>query len=118
MGLLRYKGYTGSVEFSAEDNCLFGKVQGLHGTLISYEGCTVDEIREDFENAIDEYLGSCKQRNIEPAKPYSGRLVVRMSSDLHGKIAYAAACAETTINDFINNALTNELKLRGVEAGS
>ena len=29
MGFLRYKGYDGSVEFSAEDNCLFGKVQGL-----------------------------------------------------------------------------------------
>ena len=31
MGQLKYKGYTGSVEFSDEDNCLFGKVQGLHG---------------------------------------------------------------------------------------
>ena len=26
MSLLNYKGYTGSVEFSQEDNCLYGKV--------------------------------------------------------------------------------------------
>lgn len=31
MGQLKYKGYTGSVEYSAEDECLFGKVQGLKG---------------------------------------------------------------------------------------
>lgn len=58
MGYLKYKGYTGSVDFSDEDNCLFGKVQGLNGTLISYEGMTVEEIRKDFEGAIDDYLES------------------------------------------------------------
>ena len=36
MGFLKYKGYSGSVEFSPEDNCLFGKVQGLHKATIIY----------------------------------------------------------------------------------
>lgn len=110
MGLLKYKGYTGSVEYSNEDDCLFGKVQGLKESLISYEGNTVEEIKKDFEDAIDYYLDSCKERGIEPAKPYSGRLVLRMSSDLHGRIAAAASAAGTTINDFINTALSRELK--------
>lgn len=109
MGQLRYKGYTGSVEFSDEDNCLYGKVQGLHGTLISYEGSTIDEIRTDFEGAIDDYLVCCEERGIAPAKPYSGKLVLRMSSELHGEIAAAAMATGTTINDFINQALTHEL---------
>lgn len=109
MGLLKYKGYTGSVEYSAEDECLFGKVQGLRGTLISYEGSTVEEIRQDFEEAVDSYLESCKRRGIAPAKPYSGRLVLRMPSDLHGRVAQAAAESGTTINDFINRALDHEL---------
>lgn len=108
MGQLKYKGYTGSVEFSEDDNCLFGKVQGLRGTLISYEGTTIDEIRSDFEGAIDSYLESCKRRGIVPAKPYSGRLVVRTPSELHGRIAAAAAEAGTTINDYINKALVKE----------
>ena len=64
MGFLKYKGYTGSVEFSDRDDCLFGKVQGLHGTLISYEGSSVEEIRHDFEEAIDCYLESCAERGI------------------------------------------------------
>lgn len=109
MGKLRYKGYTGSVEFSEEDNCLFGKVQGLRGTLISYEGSTIEEIREDFEGAVDDYLASCEARGIEPAKPYSGRLVLRMPSELHGLVAAAASAAGTTINEYINRAVSNEI---------
>ena len=35
MGQLKHKGYTGSVEYSKEDNCLFGRVLGLRkGTTI------------------------------------------------------------------------------------
>lgn len=111
MGNLKYKGYTGSVEFSPEDNCFFGKVQGIKGNLISYEGTSVDEIRHDFEEAVDYYLESCRERGIEPAKPYSGRLIIRMPSDLHSEIAEAAANAGTTINDFINTALRREVNI-------
>ena len=114
MGLLKYKGYTGSVEFSDEDNCLFGKVLGLHGTLISYEGSTIDEIRSDFKSAIDDYLASCESRGVAPAKPYSGKLVVRMPSELHARVAAAAIAAGTTINDFINTALSNEIEHKTV----
>lgn len=41
MSILNYKGYTGSVEFSQEDNCLYGKVLGMKKNCISYEGETV-----------------------------------------------------------------------------
>lgn len=110
MGQLKHKGYTGSVEFSDEDNCTFGKVQGLHGTLISYEDTTINKLRSDFESAIDEYLANCESRGIAPAKPYSGKLVLRMPSELHGRVAAAAMAAGTTINDFINTALSNEME--------
>lgn len=109
MGMLKYKGYTGSVEYSDEDKCLFGKIQGLHGTLISYEGTTIEEITKDFHGAVDDYLESCKERGVEPAKPYSGKLVLRMSSELHSQVAAAAFAVGTTINDFINQAVSNEI---------
>ena len=56
MGLLKYKGYSGSVEYSPEDNCLFGKVQGMRKASILYEGRSVDDVRKDFEESIDFYL--------------------------------------------------------------
>ena len=111
MGMMRYKGYTGSVEYSEEDNCLFGKVQGLDkGTCILYEGNTVDELKADFEESVDSYLESCRERGVEPKKPYSGKLNLRMTSELHSRVAAFAASTGMTINDFINKAIINELE--------
>lgn len=67
--LLSYKNYNGTVEFSKEDNCLFGKVIGIK-SLISYEGASVKELEQDFHNAVEKYLEDCKERNIEPEQPY------------------------------------------------
>lgn len=110
MGLLKYKGYSGSVEYSPEDNCLFGKVQGLRKASILYEGKSVDEVRKDFEESIDFYLENCKEREIQPEKPYSGKLNLRMSPDLHSRVAAIAANTGTTINEFINRAISKELE--------
>ena len=110
MDYLEYKGYKGSVEYSKEDNCLYGKVQGMSKALILYEGKTVDELRKDFEEGVDSYLEACRADGVEPAKPYSGRLNLRMSSELHSRVAAFVSSTGTTINDFINRAITNELK--------
>lgn len=105
MGLLKYKGYQGTVEFSPADNCFFGKVLGLKGILISYEGTSVDSIRRDFEEAVDCYLERCEKRGVKPAKPYSGRFLIRISSDLHSDLAAAAESSGTTLNDFVQETL-------------
>lgn len=109
MDFLEYKGYKGSVEYSKEDDCLFGKVQGLSKDLIVYEGQTLDELRKDFENGIDSYLEGCKADGLAPAKPYSGKLNLRMSSELHSRVAAFVSMTGTTINDFINRAIKEEL---------
>ena len=110
MDYLEYKGYKGSVEYSKEDDCLFGKVQGMSKALILYEGQTLDELRMDFEAGVDSYLEGCRADGVEPAKPYSGRLNLRMSSELHSRVAAFVATTGTTINDFINKAIREELK--------
>ena len=92
MGLLKYKGYSGSVEFSAEDNCLFGKVQGLHKATILYEGNSVDELRKDFEEGVDSYV------------PYAGKLKDNLDVTL-GKIrATMCSCGATTIQELQQHA--------------
>ena len=48
MGTLKYKGYSGTVEYSEEDNCLFGKVIGMNKNIITYEGKTVEELKADL----------------------------------------------------------------------
>lgn len=105
MGTLKYKGYTGSVVYSEDDNCLFGQVLGMSNDLISYEGKDVDELRKDFEGAVDDYIASCKNRGDEPRKPYSGNLNVRLTPEIHSRIAALAQQSGTTTNGFIRQTL-------------
>lgn len=109
MNYLSYKGYKGTVEFSEADRCLFGRVIGLAKATIIYEGQSVDELQKDFENGIESYLEGCKEEGIEPAKPFSGKLNLRMTPQLHAEVYAAAKESGTTINDFINRAIKNEL---------
>ena len=110
MDYLEYKGYKGSVEYSKEDNCLFGQVQGMGKDLIAYEGQTLDELRKDFEDGVDSYIEGCLADGVDLARRCSGKLNLRMSSELHSRVAAFVASTGTTINDFINRAIKNELK--------
>lgn len=67
--LLEYKEYYGTVEFSDADNIFFGKFIGING-LISFEGDSVQSLKEDFESAIDDYLEMCEEKGVEPERAY------------------------------------------------
>gem|GEM_PF-6676007 len=58
---LEYKGYLGTVEYSAEDNLLCGEVVGIMKGLIMYHGQTLDCLKRDFEDAIDHYISCCEE---------------------------------------------------------
>ena len=111
MGTLKYKGYSGNVEYSQEDECLFGKVIGMNKDVITYEGKTVDEIKADFEAGIDLYLESCTERGVKPQKPYTGMLNLRISSEVHSQLALKAQQTGRSINAIIRDALEKQLNL-------
>lgn len=48
-----------------------GKVIGIN-SLISYEGESVESLKEDFEAAVDDYLDLCAEKGLEPEKVYRG----------------------------------------------
>jgi predicted HicB family RNase H-like nuclease len=111
MGTLKYKGYSGTVEYSEDDSCLFGKVIGMNKNLISYEGKTVEELKADFETGIDLYLESCKERGVKPQKPFSGSLNIRIPSELHSQLALKAQITGRSINAIIKDILANQQSL-------
>lgn len=106
MGRLKYKGYSGTVEYDESVGYLVGKIVGLKKALILYEGNSIDELQKDFEEAVDDYLESCKANGVEPEQPYSGKLVLRMSSKLHGAAAEKAEKEGISLNEFITRAIS------------
>ncbi len=106
MSTMFYKGYVGSIDVSEEDNCLYGEVLALpKDTMITYEGQTVEELREDFHGAVDDYLAHCETNGIEPRRSYSGALNVRISPETHCRIATLASREGISINAFIKRTL-------------
>ncbi|QCK13758.1 type II toxin-antitoxin system HicB family antitoxin [Mangrovivirga cuniculi] len=104
MKYLNYKGYTGSIEYSPEDNLLFGKVLGIKG-LISYEGETGKQLENDFKESIEEYFSDCKLKGISPERPFKGSFNVRISSSLHQKAALMAIEMKTSLNNLVAEAI-------------
>lgn len=101
---MEYKGYVGSVEISEEDGILFGKVEGIR-SLLSYEGKSVQELKEDFHGVIDEYLHDCAEEGIEPEKPYEGKIEILISPDLYRKAADSASSKRMSVDNFVENAI-------------
>lgn len=79
---------------------LFGKVLGVKG-LISYEGKTGKELEQDFIEAIEEYVSTCKENGITPEKPFKGSFYVRISTELHKKAALLAMEDKMSLNNFV-----------------
>lgn len=105
---LEYKGYFGTVEYSPEDNILFGKVLGLR-SLVSYEGSSVDELRADMMEAVDDYLELCNKQGIAPEKNYKGCLNVRLSPETHRKAALLATANNMSLNQFIEMSISDKI---------
>ena len=101
---MEYKGYFGTVEYSETDNILYGKVIGI-GSLISYEGSSVDELRNDFESAVDDYLELCEEQGSAPDKTYKGSFNVRISPSLHRSLALYSAAHNQSLNASVESAI-------------
>lgn len=106
--VLEYKDYYGTVEFSQEDGLLFGKVIGISG-LISYEGDSVQSLEQNFKEAVDDYLDTCKQNGKSPMKSYKGSFNVRIKPDLHRDAVLYAATHNKSLNAFVAEAIEYKL---------
>ncbi|MBF4517721.1 type II toxin-antitoxin system HicB family antitoxin [Flavobacterium sp. ANB] len=106
---LEYKGYIGTVEFSAEDKIFFGKIQGIND-VVTFEGTSVTELEKAFQESILDYLETCKVLNKAPDKVFKGSFNVRVSQDLHQKTALLASKKGLNLNDVVKEALSYIIK--------
>ena len=106
---LEYIGYIGTLEFSADDKIFFGKIQGVND-LVTFEGSSVTELEESFKEAVDDYLETCKLLNKVPDKTYKGSFNVRVSQELHQKIALLASRKGLNLNEIVKEALSYVVK--------
>jgi predicted HicB family RNase H-like nuclease len=101
---MKYKGYTGVVEFDEDSGVLFGRVVGLRGA-ITFQGESVAEVIQAFHDSVDVYLEFCEKRGMSPEKPYSGQFVLRIDPTLHRALSHAAEERGVSLNALVEEQL-------------
>lgn len=106
--MMEYKGYIGSVTYDDEARIFHGEVINTRD-VITFQGKTVRQIEKAFRDSIDDYIEFCESEGVSPEKPYSGKFNLRLSPELHKKIAIAAKKMNISINKFVEKAVADEI---------
>jgi predicted HicB family RNase H-like nuclease len=112
MNTMSYAGYSARIEFDERDNLFVGRVLGLR-SMISFHGKTVAELRAQFKASVDDYLEDCKSQGITPAKPASGKLLLRVPPEVHSKALVAAQARGKSLNQWATEALQRAVAADG-----
>ncbi|GHU54466.1 DNA repair protein HhH-GPD [Spirochaetia bacterium] len=106
--VLSYKEFIGSVHFNADDEVFYGKIEGIDD-LIVFEGDTVNELKQAFQDSVEDYIASCKKHDKKIDKSYKGSFNVRITPDLHKKVKRAAIKLGMSLNQFVQKAVEDEV---------
>ncbi len=106
--VLRHRDFLGSVHYSAESDCFFGRLEGLDD-LVTFEGRDVDALKRAFREAVEDYLSLCRAAGRTPHRPYKGGFNVRMPAELHRKAAQKSALLGISLNRLVRRAVEKEV---------
>jgi len=104
---MTYKGYEGKVEFDEEANLFTGEVINTKD-VITFQGKSVEELNRAFRESVNDYLAFCKERGEDPEKPFSGTFIVRMTPELHRRVAMEARRKGKSLNAYVLSRLTSK----------
>ena len=98
--MLEYKGYAGHAEYDADTHAFHGEVLDTRD-VITFQAATVKSLERAFRDSIDDYLQFCEKRNEDPDRPFSGRLMLRLSPELHRRVFVQAKEEGKSLNQWI-----------------
>ena len=108
MNVMSYKGYLARIEYSDEDACFIGHLAGIQD-VIGFHGDSVAELKQSFNEAVDDYLATCKKLNRAAQKPYSGKMMLRIDPSIHAKAAMLAQAQGVSLNAWAQAALNQAI---------
>lgn len=75
--------------------------------MVNFESTDISTVEEEFHAAVDDYLEFCKEVGKEPDKEYKGTFNIRISPDLHKRLAIVAMQNGDTLNAMVEKAIVN-----------
>ena len=104
MNMMSLDGYDAKIEYDADLDLFRGEILGLNGGADFY-GKSPKELRTEFKKSLHVFLEVCREKGLDPRRNYSGKFNLRISPDLHEKLAIVAQAEGKSINAVAQEAL-------------
>ena len=104
MNVMTVDGYNAKIEYDPDTDLFRGEILGLTGGADFY-GRNPKELRAEFRKSLRIFLEVCKEKGIEPRRSFSGKFNLRISPELHERVAIVAEAEGKSINTLAQEAL-------------
>jgi predicted HicB family RNase H-like nuclease len=104
MNMMTLEDFNAKIEYDPALDMFRGEILGLNGGADFY-GKNPKELRAEFKKSLQVFLEVCREKGIEPRRNYSGKFNLRISPELHQKLAIVAQAEGKSINTVAQEAL-------------
>ena len=73
--------------------------------IVGFHGATVSELETSFHESVDNYIAISEETGRPVQRPFSGKLMLRISPDIHAAVATAAEVHGKSINQWASDVL-------------
>ncbi len=104
MNVMTVDGCHAKIEYDGDLDLFRGEILGLSGGADFY-GKNPKELRIEFKKSLEVFLEVCKEKGLEPRRHFSGKFNLRISPELHERLAIEAQAQGKSINTLAQEAL-------------
>lgn len=101
---MKFGEYDAVISFDPEIQMFRGEFIGLNGGADFYAD-SIENLQKEGETSLKVFLEYAKEKNIQPKKPASGKLVLRLKPEIHEKYKLLASSKNISLNQLLNETL-------------
>jgi predicted HicB family RNase H-like nuclease len=109
ISVMEIDGYQAVIKYDPEIGMFRGEFIGLNGGADFY-ATSVERLRKEGRKSLQVFLEMCAEDGVNPRRKFTGRFNLRISPDLHERIAALANASGKSINTWMTEALDNEAR--------
>ena len=101
---MTYKGYSARIDYDDRDGIFTGQIAGIRDG-VGFHADNAAALRKAFHEAVKDYIETCARIGKKPQKSYSGRMMFRVSPEVHRRTALAAQLSGKSLNQWAEEVL-------------
>ncbi|MEQ1642403.1 MAG: type II toxin-antitoxin system HicB family antitoxin [Pyrinomonadaceae bacterium] len=96
--------YHAAIDFDPEIEMFRGEFIDLNGGADFYAD-SIKNLRKEGEISLRVFLDFAREKDIDPKKPSSGKLILRLKPEIHKKYRLLASSKKVSLNKLLNDTL-------------